>query len=51
MKQCTIGGEDTMDMAEVRGQNARIKREDSLMDSIKLSQDSRLGVLVHQTRN
>ena len=38
-------------MAEVRGQNARIMREDSLMDSIKLGQDSRLGVLVHQTRN
>ena len=49
MKQCPIGGEDTMDMAEVRGQNARIMREDSLMDSIQLSEDSRLGVLIHQT--
>ena len=51
MKQGPIGGEDTMDMAEVRGQNARIMREDSLMDSIKLGQDSRLGVLVHQAGN
>ena len=51
MKQCPIGGEDSMDMAEVRDQNARIMREDSLMDSIKLSQDRRLGVLVHQAGN
>ena len=51
MKQGSIGGEDTMDMAEVRGQNARIMREDSLMDSIKLGQDSWLSVLVHQAGN
>ena len=51
MKQGSIGSEDTMDMAEVRDQNTRIMREDSLMDSIKLSQDSRLGVLVHQAGN
>ena len=49
MKQCTIGGEDTVDMTEVRGQNAGIMMEDSLMDSIQLSEDSRLGVLIHQT--
>ena len=51
MKQRPVGGEDTMDMAEVRGQNARIMMEDSLMDSIQLSEDSRLGVLIHQARD
>ena len=49
MKQRPIGGEDTMDMAEVRGQNARVIMEDSLMDSIQLGEDRRLGVLIHQT--
>ena len=49
MKQRPVGGEDTMDMAKVRGQNARIIMEDSLMDSIQLGEDRRLGVLIHQT--
>ena len=37
-----------MHMAEVRGQNARIMMEDSLMNCIQLSEDSRLVVLIHQ---
>lgn len=47
IKQCPVGGQDTMHMAEVGGQNARIMMEDSLMNCIQLSKDSRLGVLIH----